>query len=124
MSLRFFKLCPGCRTWLSFDDILHDPNIHPTGIQVDPHDDRQCFLYFHHDTAGCGTSMVIHSRDLPISYLRAHVQGTTSAEGLCPGYCSSPEEIANCSATCTVGTYRNFMLTLSRGRRSAARAAF
>jgi hypothetical protein len=63
--------------------------------------------------------LVIHSRDLPISFLRTHVQQTTPVVGLCPGYCSNPEETANCTAVCTVATYRSFMLTLAKGRRSA-----
>jgi hypothetical protein len=104
------------------EDFRDHPNLHPIGIQIDPHDKTQCYLFFHHDVPYCGTSMTIHSGNLPESM--THPITTMNFRGsVCPGYCSNLDEMTQCPGECTVEKYRRLMLEIGNKQRALRIAA-
>lgn len=106
------KQCPGCRQWLTLHQILHDRNISPQGILVDPRDRIQCYYQFLHLYDGCLSTFLVHSRTI------GETAGITDRFSCpepaypCSGFCAEMHELANCRANCSLRHHREFILSL------------
>lgn len=120
------KQCPGCKTWLSLDDLMFSPRVIPQGMQLDPSDHAECYFQFAHLDGHCMTSFLMHSSEV------VHLCDLLAAESAedqkfsCPGYCTEIHELASCRQSCSHRHFRQFLLSLwwTRTAPSAATSQF
>lgn len=111
-----FKKCPGCGAWFSLEDIHHSPEVRPIGLAIDPEDSHHCYLHFVHDHTGCGSSFLVHSKDL-LQMPGIPVRDQSCFGGpQCSGLCTHLEELAACDAPCRLSAFRELILRLQGWR--------
>jgi hypothetical protein len=112
MNREPLKQCPGCKQWLTLHQILHDSNISPQGIIIDPHDYTQCYYHFIHLRGNCLSSFLVHSATIRQATSLAKSTSLSKYHAHCPGFCTEMTELATCRADCTLRLHREFILAL------------
>jgi len=111
------KKCPFCGREFSAQDILHDKDITPLGIQIEEDDPRLNFFFFTHEIDGCGTTFVV-----PVAAFAGCLPASPSSEILagtepCEGHCLELIDHGSCRQDCRYAPYRRLLVQMLRDRR-------
>lgn len=98
---RIFKICPMCsEMWISMDAFLEDPSLVYNGYQANFGTIELGFFYFTHDTAECGSTMVIKTQPFLSLYSGRRYTGIKTLSKECPRLCLNRTKLKRCQAQC------------------------
>ena len=114
------KQCSFCKTWLSAEEIVNNPNIVPLGMAFSEDDTETAYYYFVHNVPECGTTFL-----LPVTELESFITETIPSERLtlsecCEEHCVSLDDLAECRQECFFAPYRRLLLKMLETKRQAA----
>ena len=116
MSYQKFQRCPGCREWLSVDDILRNPYVRPISLRVADQDPGSRGILFVHDIQSCRASFL-----MPFSKLSPLLPNSSNGNGSgpdpdCNSQCEVDFDGEVCSRDCTYAHYHRFLLDIINQR--------
>lgn len=96
-----FKTCPMCeKKWMSRDIFLNDTDLIFNGYQANFGIIEEGLFYFTHETAECGSTMVIKAQAFLSLYSGRRYTGIKSLSKECPRYCLDRNQLQRCEAHC------------------------
>jgi len=64
VTFQRFKWCNACKTWLTVEDILYNPEIIPVGLTILENKPDSVYFCFVHNVPGCGSSFLVTEEEL------------------------------------------------------------
>ncbi len=97
----FFKICPMCHNvWITRDDFLDDQTLVFIGYQANFNILERGLFYFTHESAECGSTMVIEAQEFLTLYTGSRYAESKQLSKECPGYCLDRDQRQRCPASC------------------------
>lgn len=98
---QIFKACPMCaKRWESRDIFLDDRELFFNGYQANFGNIEEGLFYFTHETAECGSTMVIKALAFLPLYSGKRYTGVRQLSKECPRYCLDRNQLQRCQVHC------------------------